>query len=326
MDILEHQHVASVTADFPVAFSAQFSEGRLYVAYYNPDRHLTIGCRLTDGSWEHEALPTQVGWDSHCSIVMAIDREGCIHVSGNMHCVPLVYFLSKQPHDIHSFEQVRTQVSVERETRCTYPRLIVGPDDAIIFSYRDGGSGKGSTIVNRYDASSRTFTRLSDQPLFDGLSEMSAYQSGPTRGPDGRYHLVWVWRNTPHCETNHDLSYAVSEDMVHWSSRDGQAYELPITPRADQFIVDPIPPGGGTINGGSALGFDPDHNPVLAYHKYDDDGKTQAFIARWESGWVTTQISAWSHRWDFNGPGSIENEVQIGRPNYATDGEIVVPY
>lgn len=43
--------------------------------------------------------------------------------------------------------------------------------------------------LNRYNAQSKSFERLTDQPLFDGLNEMSAYQSGPALGPDGQYHI-----------------------------------------------------------------------------------------------------------------------------------------
>ena len=49
-----------------------------------------------------------------------------------------------------------------------------------------------------------------DVPLTDGQGLMNAYQSQPTLGPDGWYHLYWVWRDTPDCSTNHDLSYMKS--------------------------------------------------------------------------------------------------------------------
>jgi hypothetical protein len=53
--------------------------------------------------------------------------------------------------------------------------------------------------------------RVLDTPLIDGQGERSAYIYGggmPIPGPDGRFHLLWVWRETPDHATNNSLSYA----------------------------------------------------------------------------------------------------------------------
>ena len=45
----------------------------------------------------------------------------------------------------------------------------------------------------------------------------------------GTIHLSWVWRETWHVETNHDLCYARSFDGGRtWYKTNGQKYELPI--------------------------------------------------------------------------------------------------
>ncbi len=41
---------------------------------------------------------------------------------------------------------------------------------------------------------------------------------GPVRGPDGLFHVVWVWRDTPDRATNHHLSYARSRDLQRWET------------------------------------------------------------------------------------------------------------
>ncbi len=208
-----------VAADFPVGFSTTSENERLLVAYYNPDHDLTVACRESEGAtWHRKVLSTRANWDSHRSIVLAVDRRGHVHVSGNMHADPMVYFRTSEPYDIETFEPVKPLVNEAEEQRCTYPRFLEDAEGDLVYLYRLGGSGNGVTIVNRYRADSGAFERVSDRPLFDGLGEMNAYQSGPARGPDGKYHVVWVWRDTPHCETNHDLSYAVSEDLTHWHS------------------------------------------------------------------------------------------------------------
>ena len=54
--------------------------------------------------------------------------------------------------------------------------------------------------------------------LFDGQGRRNAYPLGPVTGPDGRFHVVWVWRDTPDCATNNNLSYARSRDLIHWET------------------------------------------------------------------------------------------------------------
>ncbi len=217
--IVEQIEVDSVPADFPVRFAAVTRDESQYLAYYNKDRYLTVAARkLTDDHFQYRVLPSRVGWDSHNSITMTLDRAGCIHLSGNMHDDTLLYFKSASPGDIGSLERVFPMIREEDELRCTYPSFIKDAEGKLFFSYRTGGSGNGVTILNRYNEESKTFERLSRDPLFDGLGEMSAYKSGPRLGPDAYFHMVWLWRDTPDCETNHDLSYARSKDLLHWQA------------------------------------------------------------------------------------------------------------
>jgi hypothetical protein len=136
---------------------------------------------------------------------------------------------------------------------------------------------------------------------------MSAYYHGPQRGPDGRFHMVWMWRDTPDCRTNHSLSYARSQDLVTWENAAGKPIELPITPDHRELIVEPTPTRTGLINTCFGLGFDPKHRPIVHYHYYDANGHSQIFASRWEGkSWVRYQVSQWEHRWDFGGGGSIK--------------------
>jgi len=307
--------VDSVPADFPVRFAAVARDGYQYLAYYNKDRYLTVAARaLTNDHFNYRVLPARVGWDSHNSITMALDRAGCIHLSGNMHNDTLLYFKSADPGDIGSLERVFPMIRKEDELRCTYPTYIKDAEGKLFFSYRTGGSGNGVTILNSYNVVFNTFERLSQDPLFDGLGEMSAYKSGPRLGPDGYFHVTWLWRNTPACETNHDLSYARSKDLVHWLAMGNEQIRVPITPREQRFTVDPVAPGGGAINGNVQLFFDREAQPLIAYLKYDEAGFSQIYLARvFDGKWVSKQISDWDYRWEFSGPGSIEFEIRIGK-------------
>src|SRR5206468_322385 len=119
-------------------------------------------------------LPMTTGWDSHNSLTMAVDDDGYLHLSGNMHCVPLIYFRTAQPYDIGTFERVSSMVGRD-EQRCTYPVFLRGPGNALLFTYRTGSSGNGNQIYNVYDHAARTWRRLLDEPLTDGEGERNAY-------------------------------------------------------------------------------------------------------------------------------------------------------
>ena len=205
--------VCPVWSGHRVGFCLLTASGRQYAAFYDAERRMTVSARKGDSEkWDFERLGSTIGWDSHNYVTMAVDADGYIHLSGNMHCDPLIYFRTTRPHDIHSFEQVGGMVGRE-EKRCTYPKFIEGPKGELIFTYRDGGSGNGNQIYNVYDLKSRCWRRLLDEPLLDGQGLMNAYIVGPVRGPDGWFHICWVWRDTPDCSTNHDLSHARSRDM-----------------------------------------------------------------------------------------------------------------
>ncbi len=326
--VLETIDVDSVTSDFPVNFSFLQQDDWQFVGYFNKDRNLTVASRQTnDPKWAYKILPTKVGWDSHNSIVMAIDRDNCLHISGNMHNDTLIYFKTEKPFQIASFQKVFPQVSVKDESSCTYPGFVKDANGQVIYFYRIGSSGKGNTINNVYDEAIKTFKRLTDKPLFDGMDDMSAYSGGTRLEADGFFHLTWVWRDTPDCETNHDLSYAKSKDLIHWETMAGEPVELPITPLKKQFTVDAIPAKGGIINGGWVLFFDDKKNPCFAFHKYDTGGISQLFIAKSDGKeWQIKQISNWNYRWAFSGPGSIESEIKINSAKLNPDNTIKVAY
>jgi len=322
--------VASVTdvdrvwAGHPVGFALLTHGEQQFVAYYDRERRLTVaGRRLGDDDWQRAVLPEQVGWDSHNSVTMAVDAADHLHLSGNMHGDPLVYFRTTDPLDVRTFERVEGLVGRDEE-QVTYPRFLEGPDGGLVFMHRDGGSGNGRRLLDAYDADAGAWRRLHDAPLLDGQGEMNAYPQGPVHGPDGDYHLCWVWRDTPDAATNHDVSYARSPDLIDWERSDGTPLSLPITIDTGE-VVDPIPAGGGVINSNVGLGFDAADRPIVSYHKFDDDGATQAYNARpapGDDGWQRVRASDWTYRWAFGGTGTLGREIAID-PVRPVDGRLV---
>lgn len=309
-EIVEIVEVDSVWAGHPVGFCLFTHGDRQFAAYYDANREMTVAVRtLGDKEWRRVKLPERIAWDSHNYVTVAIDDDGHIHLSGNMHVGPLIYFRSAKPLDIDTFE--RAPMVGEREDRSTYPKFMRGAKGELIFTYRDGRSGSGDQIYNVYDLETKTWRRLLDTPLTSGQGKMNAYLHGPVKGPDGAFHLCWVWRDTSGCEFNHDPCYARSEDLVHWETGGGEPLALPITiENAD--VVDPVPVRGGIINGNVKLGFDSQDRPVVSYHKFDEAGKTQIYNARLEDGaWKIYQTSDWDYRWEFSGGGSIRFEVGL---------------
>jgi hypothetical protein len=315
--------ISPVWAAHPVGFRLLTHKEHQFVAFYDDQRRMTVGSRkLSDAAWHLVRLPRTTGWDSHNYIALAADDEDYLHLSGDMHGSPLLYFRTMKPLDIDSFEQLPSMVGT-KENKVTYPVFMRGANDAFLYTYRDGSSGNGDQIYNIYDHKSRIWKRLLDKPLSDGQGERNAYFNLPQLGPDAYYHMVWVWRETPDAATNHDPSYARSKDLVHWEKSDGTPQTLPITLSTGE-IVDPIPVGGGVINGNVKLGFDKEKRPIVSYHKYDAKGNIQIYNARREAGgWKIYQASDWNWRWDFGGGGSIPFEVGVSPVQLRPDGLLV---
>jgi len=318
--------VDKVWSGHPVGFSLLTAPPYQYVAYYAADRRMTVAQRRLDqDKWVKKALPTSVGWDSHNSVTMALDRTGQLHVSGNMHVVPLIYFRTTKAGDISTLEVA--PMTGEREQNVTYPLFIKDKQGRLIFRYRDGRSGSGDDLYNVYDEATGKWSRLLATPLTSGGGKMNAYCTTPILGPDGMFHVCWVWRDTPDCSTNHHLSYAKSEDLVRWVDSAGKPLTLPITLQSGE-VVDPVPPKGGIINSNLRLGFDTRARVIITYHKYDAAGDLQVYAARRDvEGWSIIQLSDWKgYRWEFSGGGTLGAEVSIGAVEPIGDGKLTMAY
>ena len=315
--------VAKVWAGHPVGFAFETRGDGLYVGFYDHERRMVIGHRKPEAKdWTLQVTDERVGWDSHNAIAFGFDRDGGLHVAANMHCRPLRYWRTEKPGDVTSLRPVHQMVGTE-EKRCTYPHFFAGPGGQLLFTYRDGGSGNGSNYVNAYDEKARTWGRHIEKPLFSGEGKMNAYPTPILADGQGVFHIAWVWRDTPDCSTNHDVSYARSRDLKTWETSDGRPLALPITLRNGE-VVDPVPARGGLLNN-VKLSFDAQGRPLIAYHKFGEKGNTQLCLARREKGgWRTCQTTNWDYRWDFKGGGSIHAEIGFSAATVWRDGKSLV--
>lgn len=319
--------IDSVFTDFPVKFDLYTTSDKQFVAYYDTAHQITIASRkLSNIKWDYEKLDSYVGWDSHNALALLVDSSGYIHLVGNMHSSPLIYFKSTEPNNIHTMKKMPGMLGKQEDTT-TYPEFLVDNLNRVIFHYRFGRSGNGYEVYNYLDVKNQTWHRLLEVPLLDGEGLRNAYAQGPFLGPDGYYHMIWVWRDTWDCSTNHNLSYTRSKNLTHWESIRGEKVELPITIHQNELVVDTTPTGGGLINIGIKLGFGSNNEPLIGYHKYDSSGNTQLFIARYQNNeWHSRQLTKWDYRWDFKGMGTIKNELLIEAPFIEDENRLVFGY
>ncbi|HEY1789933.1 MAG TPA: BNR repeat-containing protein [Verrucomicrobiae bacterium] len=318
--------VARVPADYPVRFALLTHSPYQFVAFYNARHRLTVGQRRLDKrKWTFIKLPDVTGWDSHNSIALTADDDGYLHLCADMHVAPLKYFRTTKPWDASTFQRI-ARMTGRDEVRCTYPQFLRGAHGELLFTYRDGGSGNGNQIYDCYDLKSKTWSPFLDTPLTDGQGTNNAYFNGPVRGPDGWFHLAWVWRAEPDASTCHDLSYARSRDLKHWETSAGKPLSLPIR-LSNCEIVDPVPVHGGIVNGNTRIGFDELGRVTISYHKNDINGNTQPFVARLENGhWVLHQVADWPVPSHFSGEGTLSIGIGLGPVHAGPDGRLTMGF
>jgi hypothetical protein len=190
------------------------------------------------------AAPTEP--DEHNVYVIALDRDGYVHVAGNMHASPLRYVRSVRPGDITRWTTA-SMIGTE-ESAMTYPVFVRRRDGSLLFLYRQGGSGNGDVYLNAY-AGGR-WTRVAK--VIDGrASDESPYLFHVSVDDQDVLHLMFVWRRTGEESSNGDLSYARSPDGgTHWERANGRTVPVPITHARAEIVVNTARAGYRLSNAG----------------------------------------------------------------------------
>ncbi|MCP4260635.1 MAG: hypothetical protein GY774_24380 [Planctomycetes bacterium] len=300
-----------------------------YIAFYDGEHQLNIGKRkLNETKWDLAKVQERVGWDTHNKILLFQDREGHLHITGNMHCAPLRYYRTKKPGDIHTFEGIHKWTG-DYENRVTYPTLLKLRDGSVYIMYRHGGSGNGMRILVQYNEETQQWTKA--VPIFtNGRDRNPTCNAYPFRGiiedKKGIWHIAWCWRETPDVITNFDICYAKSLDRgFSWKGWDGRDLELSITPE-NAHIVEPIKQNKGLINSGSLV-VDSEGRPYIGYTRFDKNGHNQIYIATpIDDNWNIIQLTDWKHRFYFSGRGSIPQYPPTPRVSITKDQKILIKY
>ena len=175
-------------------------------------------------------------------------------------------------------------------------------------------------MLNGYDVKSCKWHRIQNV-LIDGEEQRSAYWQLYV-DERGTIHLSWVWRETWHVETNHDLCYARSFDNgVTWYKSDGEKYELPIRAANAEYACR-IPQESELINQ-TGMSADAEGHPYIASYWRDADSDIPQYRVVWHDGqkWNSRQVS--SRHTPFSLKGGGTKMIPISRPRIVVDkGEV----
>jgi hypothetical protein len=291
-----------------------------YTAYYDSTGHVVLAKRKTgSATWEvKQTRYTGNNNDAHNSISIMLDGNGYLHMSWDHHNNKLNYCRSMEPGSLELTDKM--PMLSNNESSVSYPEFYKLPGRDLLFFYRDGGSGRGNLILNRYYTAQRKWERVHNN-LIDGEGQRSAYWQACIDNK-GVFHISWVWRETPDVASNHDLCYARSADGGKtWQKSGGEAQAVPMNAGNAQTIV-VIPQRSDLINSTSMVA-DSKGRPYIAtywrpagsvspqYHLVFFDGKK----------WQVRQVSNRSEAFSLSGGGT--KRIPISRPQIVAEGKKV---
>lgn len=291
-------------------------EGSQYIAFYDATGRVVLGKRRSGGA-QWQLVPTQYlgnARDAHNSISIMVDGAGTLHVAWDHHNGPLRYARGTAPGALTLGPQ--EAMTGRNEKSVSYPEFYRSPQGGLLFLYRDGGSGRGNLVLNRYDPASRTWQRLQDN-LLSGEGRRNAYWQA-FADDAGTLHLSWVWRESPDVASNHDLAYARSRDGgLSWERSNGERYRLPITAGSAEVAAH-IPQKSELINQ-TAMAADRDGNPVIASYWRDAGSAVPQYrvVAHDGKAWRSHDLAFRRAAFSLSGLGT--KAIPISRPQILVD-------
>ena len=276
-------------------------KGEQYISYYDAEGYLVLGKRkLKSKKWTiHRTQYKGNVKDAHNIISMMVDGEGYLHVSFG---------------SLELGEKV-PMTGVD-EGNVTYPEFYPLSGGDLLFAYRSGSSGRGNLVMNRYSLKNHAWTRVQDV-LIDGENQRNAYWQLYV-DEKGTIHLSWVWRETWHVETNHDLCYARSFDNgVTWYQSNGEKYQLPITASNAEYACR-IPQNSELINQ-TSMSADADGKPYIATYWREPGSDVPQYRIVWNDGktWKYRQVT--DRKTPFSLKGGGTKMIPVARPRIVVE-------
>lgn len=292
--------------------------GWQFICYYDDEGYLVIGRRRSNtDQWEIRRSQYKGNVkDAHNVASLMLDGDGYVHVSFDHHDQKLNYCRSVKP---YSLELGPKEPMIGRdEDKVTYPCFYALRDGDILFNYRSGASGRGNLVLNRYDVRQKKWIRVQDV-LIDGENKRNAYWQMYV-DKAGIIHLSWVWRETWHVETNHDLCYARSYDNGKtWYKATGRKYDLPIKAGNAEYCVR-IPQKSELINQTSMCTDDLGH-PYIATYWRDADSDVPQYRLVWYDGFRWRNKIVFQRHTPFSLAGGGTKMIPICRPRIVVLGK-----
>ncbi|MBS1512580.1 MAG: BNR repeat-containing protein [Bacteroidetes bacterium] len=295
-----------------------------FVAYYNSKGNVVLAKRkLSSTHWSITETPyTGNIKDAHRSISIIADGKGYLHVSWNHHGNILHYAKSIAPESLVLTKELPMTGSAE--TNVTYPEFYTLPNGGLLFLYRDGQSGKGNLVINRYNINIQQWTQL-HQNLIDGEGKRNAYWQAFV-DVKGTIHISWVWRESPDVASNHDLCYARSTDGgITWTNSKNEVYQLPINATTAEYVCR-IPQHSELMNQTSMCADDAGHPFIATYWKEQGDSIPQYHIV-YKTGGSWQVLNTAFRKTPFTLSGMGTRRIPISRPqlvSYAVKGQTAV--
>jgi len=282
-----------------------------YIAYYNQDKYMMLGKRkLGSESWILKQTPYQGNTtDAHNSISIMVDGEGYLHVSWDHHGHPLRYAKSLGPGSLELTSKL--SMTGADEGNVTYPEFYKMPGGNLLFFYRNGSSGQGDLVLNRYDVKAKTWQRLHNT-LISGERERNAYWQAFV-DHKGTIHVSWVWRESANVASNHDLGYACSKDGgITWQKSTGETYAMPITQASAEYAFK-IPQNSELINQ-TSMSADKKGNPFIATYWREANSKIPQYHIVYNTGkrWKSLNLDFRKTPFSLSGVGT--KRIPISRP------------
>jgi hypothetical protein len=283
-----------------------------FTAFYDADGFMILAKRqLRNRDWKiHKTRYKANVEDAHNAISIAVDGDGFSHVSWGLHGQKLIYSQSREPGSLELTE--KRMMTGENEEAVTYPQFYRLANGDLLFMYRDGSSGDGDIMLNRYNTARQKWTKVA-HPLIDGQGKRNAYVNSLAVDQTGGWHISWTWRETWDVATNHDIMYAYSvNEGKSWMKSNGEKYELPIT-IDNAEIAYKIPQKSELINQ-TSMTVDSEGRPVIATYWKPPKADSPQYHIVWKEGthWRISQVTNRKSSFSLSGGGT--KRIPISRP------------
>ena len=285
--------------------------GMQYAAYYDSAQFVVLAKRRSGSSNWHISRTQYKGdaADAHKDISIMIDDADYLHVVWGHHNQPLNYAVGVAPGSLTL--SAKMQMTGVSESHVTYPEFYKLQKGGLLFLYRDGASGNGNLVINRYNTTTKKWTQTQSN-LIDGEGKRNAYWQ-MTVDKQGTIHLSWVWRESPDVASNHDMCYARSKDGgLTWEKSTGEKYTLPIT-AANAEYARVIPQKSELINQTSMCTDNAGHPFIATYWRDSGQSVPQYHIVYNTNGrWQGKSLGFRKTAFSLSGGGT--KSIPISRP------------